>query len=457
MRQRRAAGWGASAGPTLAILLLILLIFAVPSVAATTDSAATPGVTVEVIPATLPPCCGETMPVDVIVRNVGPGVTNVRLSFLKYAAGFHWQMHRGAGTASSLMIARLAKGQDADWRLRATATSLYVSGKAYFIVRWTAGRASHIATASLDLQGVPPSKLADLVDVGVQTTLDWLDDKSTGSVYLTVTNKSANRIRVAEVTAEGPPFVSFVAAGLPASEEPSPAPTAVAATPTDSSSSHATALPLRNVVLQPQDTQVVEIPVSASNGVRPGKYVLLFDVKIKWRRGDGKVQTAAVVTTHDTTIGVYGQSEILKAIEAPSILFLPGIVIMAGFTLLVWLLPHKGEGKKLSDIALSGAVAVVLGITLSLPVAVYVPKVFHIDYVSGTYGFGDLVRLWMGSFLVGAVAGSAWWFFKIHKRPGAQEHEAEGRNAAGDAVTGTLDVNVRLASAAPPPLAQRDD
>ena len=273
--------------------------------------AAAKGVTVELIPKVLPPSGGESMPLDVIVRNHGPAVTNVTLSFMKYSPGFHWELHLAPGTARSLTIARLARGEEADWRIRSATPALYTSGKAYCIVRYVAAGKARIVTTSLDVQGVSRSELEDVATVDIKTTLDWLDDKTQGVVYLLVTNRSARPIRIMRVDPDGPPFVEF--------EDAKPASTRGQAE---------TPMLLKEIDIRPRETQAVAVAVKSPDGVRPGKYLLLFNVLLKWHEGS-RPQLATVIASQETKIGVYAENEILKALNVPLLLFLPGVVIMA--------------------------------------------------------------------------------------------------------------------------------
>ena len=332
------------------------------------------------------------MPLDVIVRNHGPAVTNVTLSFMKYSPGFHWELHLAPGTARSLTIARLARGEEADWRIRSATPALYTSGKAYCIVRYVAAGKARIVTTSLDVQGVSRSELEDVATVDIKTTLDWLDDKTQGVVYLLVTNRSARPIRIMRVDPDGPPFVEF--------EDAKPASTRGQAE---------TPMLLKEIDIRPRETQAVAVAVKSPDGVRPGKYLLLFNVLLKWHEGS-RPQLATVIASQETKIGVYAENEILKALNVPLLLFLPGVVIMAAFGL-VWIATDKSTPKKnFSSITLTGILVTVVGLSLSLPIAYIVPRLRGPDYVGGYYSFDGLVLLWVASLAIGFGAGLLWFY-----------------------------------------------
>ena len=119
-----------------------------------------------------------------------------------------------------------------------------------------------------------------------------------------------------------------------------------------------------------------------------------------------------MIATQVTEIGVYGENEIVKAVGAPLLIFLPGVLIVAAF-MAVWLAfnPSK-RAEGLGAISVTGGVAIVLCVSVSLPIVYILPHLHGPDFIGGFYGFDDLALLWLLSLALGVAAGLL-WFWKL--------------------------------------------
>jgi hypothetical protein len=146
---------------------------------------------------------------------------------------------------------------------------------------------------------LPVERVASLT---VETQLQTINEHCPGWVYLVVTNKSNQPITV------GPPRIR-----VPESVK---VPRAMD----------------RTFTLPGQDTQTIPVKISVNNKVQPGNALLVFDVAVKQTQ-NGQERVYHLIQKHPVTLGVMGESEILKVLQIPSFLLLPGAlaVMTVGF------------------------------------------------------------------------------------------------------------------------------
>lgn len=355
------------------LALAVLSSLAVMGTAAATATAS--GVTVEVLPKALTPKAGGQRSITLILRNSGLTATNVTLSALRGTTNSEYRLGQAPNAPQPWRLGRLAKGEDRSWEVQVVTPARFLPGRVYFVVRYMAAGKPRIVSAPFDVQGVAETKLEDVAAVEVKSTLDSLDDRHDGYVYLLVTNKSGVDITVAGVRADKPDFVDITAPD--------------------------------QTVIGSRQTQAVALKVTTRKRVRPGEYYLVFHIPISWTEGSD-TKSAEVIAAQKTKIGVYAEGEIAKAVGAPLLLFLPGVLMVAAF-LLIGIVGRK-VGSSFKDITLSGVLFVVIGLSLSLPIAYLVPRLGGPDFIAGYYGFNDLVWLWFLSLAAGVVAGIVWFW-----------------------------------------------
>jgi hypothetical protein len=353
--------------------LAVLISVVAPGIAASAAAAA--GVTVEVLPSALTPKAGGQRSITLIARNDGPVATHITVSVVRGTTNSEYALTEKPDESPPWRLGRLAKGEERSWNVQVVTPARFLAGTDHFVVRYVVAGKTKIVSAPFEVQSVAQTKLEDLVFVDAKTALDSLDEKQNGYVYLLVTNKSAVDITVADVRGEGPDFIDFTP----------PGPTTIG----------------------PRQTRSLAVQVSPRDRVRPGKYLMVFHVPITWSEDAGP-QNAEVTLTYPTNVAVYGESAILKAVDAPLLLFLPGILIAAAFALVGRTIPGQDDS---GDTVKSGVTAVVIGLSISLLLAYIIPRVGGPDYVAGYYNYNDIVWLWFVSLAIGVVLGLLWFRF----------------------------------------------
>ena len=253
--------------------------------------------------------------------------------------------------------------------------------------------------------GVVLEKIGDHIKIArvtVHSTLNELNDFRPGYIYLVVENQSDSLLAIRKIDlAEHPIFIK-VRPTYPGSRFLSPNETALF-------------YPNKKPI-KPGASEVYGVYVEASNQVKPGKHLLLFNIFFDGQE-HGHYQAGSITVTHEIQANVFGEHEILGALQnAVSFLMFPGfiMVIVAGLTLtlipfvpdhLKQMVPEWANGEKKADLRLW-----VVAITLSLLMAIwwYPFLTKHLtpygqrDYLYG-YGFSDMVMMWGFSVITGII------------------------------------------------------
>lgn len=347
--------------------LVIAAVAAAALLGAPTAAADTGGVTVELVPSSITIGAGHPRPVLLVVRNGGTAT----------ATGIHvdW-LDPGVATVSpsppQLKLDTLPAGAEHAWQLQVGLPAGAPATKVYFEVGYDVGGKPHIVTAALDVANATPTTADAAASIDLETTLETLDQQHSGTVYLLVTNKLPVQLSVTRVEGSGPDFVSF---------------DKVAA-----------------VKIPPREQLAIAVGVHASNRVLPGKHLLLFTTSLKWNLG-GAPESAQLVSTQQTQIGIAGESAVLTLLGVPSFLLIPGFLIVLAFATLwrLGVLRPAGASKDF-PFKMTDPEFVVAAVTLSIAAAAVYPHLGGVDYLTGAYGLGDVVRIWIASLAVG-VAG----------------------------------------------------
>jgi hypothetical protein len=115
-----------------------------------------------------------------------------------------------------------------------------------------------------------------------------------GLIYLIVKNKSNKPFTVETISVKNPRFVIITSLA-----------------------------PEEKRVLADGSSLSVGYNISATNEVLPGKQLIMFELLLEQA---GREQT--ITASHPITVGVLGESEILTLLQLPSLLFLPGFLIV---------------------------------------------------------------------------------------------------------------------------------
>ncbi len=231
----------------------------------------------------------------------------------------------------------------------------------------TAAGVRQAASTSLELLPPAPFETEKAATVAVKASLETLRSDETAPIYLLVTDTSAQTLTVRRVKASGPDFIEFE--NLP-----------------------------RNVTVQPGETKVLVVQAKADSEVDPGEHQLVFEV----------VATVGgvpfnLVATQSAKVGVAGEAELLTVLGIPSVLILPGFLILAMASLL-WRLRigrQEWDGESF-PFPFKEPEYWLLAVLLSIA-AVAIASRVGIDLL-GRYGLRDVVVVWIGSVVVGAVA-----------------------------------------------------
>lgn len=231
-----------------------------------------------------------------------------------------------------------------------------------------------VSLGALQVKAREPEAIEQVAEVRVETVLSSLKEHRPGTVYLVVTNISDIPIQVMKILPNGPEFVKF--------------------TPPDTKG---------GVTIGPREIHAFSVKVEATETVRPGKHLLLFEVTFTWEKAN-RIWTGNSIASHEVGVGIFGETEILAAVGVPSFLVLPGFLMLITLGLLwKYVAPRTEFFLKLKTPEFW-----LIAITLSVITALIYPVVtgwFGVsrNYLEG-YGLGDVVRVWLASIIFTASA-----------------------------------------------------
>ncbi len=231
----------------------------------------------------------------------------------------------------------------------------------------TSGGVRDAASASVEL--TPPTALDvdEIASVEVKASLATLRADQTQPVYLLVKNKAAQTLTVKRVDTENAPsFIVFKGAET-------------------------------DVRIEPGETSVLRLEAEADSRVKPGEHQLVFVLPSTMGGADFDL-----VASQTTKVGVEGETELLTIFGIPSLLLLPGFLLLTTVSLLWRLRLGRGEWD-LEDfpfpfkegefwvLAVLGSIGILTGAHL-----------VGLDLLD-EYSFLELVWLWIASMLIGGA------------------------------------------------------
>jgi hypothetical protein len=182
-------------------------------------------------------------------------------------------------------------------------------------------------------------------------------------------------------------------------------------------------------ILEPGDTTIVHLRLTADRPVQPGDALIVLIVRAT-SRTDGSTSTA--VSSQKVSLSVLGESGVLQVLGVPSLLFVPGIVL----AVVLWALWTYVYPRRAFTVSPSGGIEgkVVMWVFALLP-SLALPFIYPTitgwfgpsrDYRKA-YGLDDILYVWgiaaIAAFIVWALGVVSRWVslrFFI-----AQEHDAE--------------------------------
>lgn len=235
-----------------------------------------------------------------------------------------------------------------------------------------AGGGAHLVTATLSVEPALALSVDEVVELTARTSLTSVRDQTTDTIFVVATNPQAIPIEVGPARLHGPPFV------LP-----------------DTGGSTTA-----SVTIPPGSSGLLKIGFKIDDQVRPGPRTLVFAVPVAWTPPGGAERRGTAFAHLEIQVGVLGESEILTAMSVPSLLLLPGVLMLLAFAFVLGLAERDaGIAKDPKDLQFW-----MIAITLSIVVG-GVAWVLDWRYLDLGYGVLDVAALWLLS--VGLGAGTA--------------------------------------------------
>jgi len=342
--------------------MLLPVLLGIMLAAQATVLAATGAATVEVIPSALSLAPHQVAQFAVVLRNpTTQTLESIALEWVK-VPGLFLKVITPNPEA-------LAPENDFTWMITVSRTAeLAVETTANLQVGYHAGKTARTAFTSLVITPRAAPAVENVASLQVETALESLLEQRSGQAFLIITNKSNLPLEVGEVQTSGPAFVGFK--------------------PLVQGITH----------LAPLDTLKIQVEISVTQSVQPGKHLLLFEVPIVQDQY-GQKQTYRLVEKLPVTVGVLGESELLKLFEIPSLLLLPGIlaVITAG----MWWQGFKpADQKDKFPLKARNEAFWVVAVSVSILIGAIYPAFSELvlgqrrNYLFG-YGLMDVIWIWV--------------------------------------------------------------
>ncbi len=224
-----------------------------------------------------------------------------------------------------------------------------------------------IAVAALDVQERPPMDIGKLVTLKLESAVDQLNQERAADLYVVVTNTASIPIKVTRI---------------------------------DTFRSKSIVIPPLSTatVIGPQASKTFPLTATVKDSVLPGSERVVIVADLEWIDA-GATRKGTLSAAQTLPVGVFGESDLLKAVGVPSFLFLPGFLLLAIFHAL-W---TRVSPKKVLDPPLSVAETALISVSLSLLAPLLYWLITGRNYLRG-YGVQDIVMVWFGSILVAALA-----------------------------------------------------
>ncbi|NNJ11632.1 hypothetical protein EKD04_014955 [Chloroflexales bacterium ZM16-3] len=226
-----------------------------------------------------------------------------------------------------------------------------------------------LATAAVTL--AQPTTIEQIAQVEVQTSLTSISEQVGGYIFVVATNKLDVPITLDKLVVNRPRWIE---------SEPSDA---------------------QGIVIEPRGVVTIPFYIRGAETVQPGKNKILFEAHFQWEQG-GRQQIGAMVVSHEVEIGVLGESIIVDLLAIPSLLVLPGFLIM--LTLKSLWQNGKTEEERKKFPKTTDAEFWLVALTLSGIMAFLYPHVTEYagwgrrDYLTG-YGITDIALVWIISII----------------------------------------------------------
>jgi len=267
------------------------------------------------------------------------------------------------------------------------------------------GRTSpQVILKSLAVKTETLGDLDKILDVQIKTTLESLESLQWGSIYLVLKNNSARTINIVNIAPIGR-GVSF----CQGSETP------YRGLPFCFLSS------FHSLILAPYQTAIEEFPVRASDRLKAGKYLLVFQITIQASEGGAPLRRNILIS-QDVDVRALGQSAILTVAGIPAFFLLPGTLLLLTIGL-CWSLEQQwwpAPGHDEFPFKCTEPNFWLVSVVISLLIAI-VPWLLRKRWYFTRYGLQDVGLLWFASILAGIGCYAIWWTYRNHRRLQAEE------------------------------------
>lgn len=347
--------------------------------------AAGPKLELKTIPAKLQLSASDSTKATVVVTNSG----DASVSHLSLGLGPGASLSADT-TVKPTTSAPLAAGGSLVYQLTVPAWTLITPPPELTLLgEYRVGGVDQAVAAGVEQLAPTPLDPDKVASVELKASLATLKSGQTEPVYLLVHNKSAQPLTVERIVAKGPSFIEF------------------------------RDLPTDDVAVKPGRIKVLTVNAHAKPEVRPGEQQLVF--RLLMRSGKTHFDLAA---SQSTKVAVTGESEVLTALGVPSLLLLPGFLVLAAASVL-WRLrwQRKEWDGEPFPFSLKEPEFWVIAVSLSI-VIVFVAKCLGTD-LFGTYGLEDLICIWFSSIALGALGyfGIVWEYNRRREAriPGSED------------------------------------
>jgi hypothetical protein len=293
------------------------------------------------------------------------------------------------------LLAGLNASSEYAWSLRLTHTDTLLGAaklhlRVAFDVLDAGGRSSHrLLYSTVDIAPAAPSiapLLAKAEAIGAATSVAH---ERPAQLLVQLTNQSNRTLHLATLTIFKPTFVCLSLGGDVCQTQQ----------PID-------LRPLGLADLPPGQTAMLPLMLRASSKVVPGLYTVMIGVQVE---SGGLNQT--VTASHDINVAVLGESDLLKLVGVPSLLFLPGALLLITLSLCLSVGISSDDRKKLL-LQPTEPGFWVLAIGLSLAAAVFYPSLTRLfgperNYLA-SYGLEDFMYVFGWSIFGGILAFAAY-------------------------------------------------
>jgi hypothetical protein len=225
----------------------------------------------------------------------------------------------------------------------------------------------------------------ELAKVEIKSAPETLHHERKGSLFLLVTNQYSRPITITDVQTLVPDSIK----------------------PIDLNSGH----PKLPVTVHPGQAVDLGYPMEAKGAVVPGKYSFIATVDVK--SDEDNLKATVRTSPQEINIAVLGESDVLKFLGIPSLLFLPGVLMLTAWRFL-WSLDKGDDAVAKYRLPFNGSDFWIIAIALSLGTALiypwltgWVPPYERRDFVAA-YGFLDFGLILGFSLVASALVFGAW-------------------------------------------------